>query len=279
MSRGRLARMDSRRVPLSGRRLDGTPCSDDRGRSGKRRRADFRVEHGGPVPALVMAGRRRHPDHDAGRNGVENYERRADGRHAAHHRPVVFDAMRPGIVGGARAPQSRLIDLMERPRLETAHPLRTPMIQARLVVDAKTLRAGSVSPATGAVWIAWDGVAFPSEGWDDFVVVILDAWASALLNLLRSRSEREEVHFMEGPYSVDVTRASESVFQVCAIERRRGLHASVAADARILVQSVIAAVESVLAACRAAHIGSAEVDRLSAALPLLRREVMRLDSA
>src|SRR5215469_12433684 len=107
------------------------------------------------------------------------------------------------------------------------------MIEARLVVDAKTLQAGGVGPATGAVWISLGEIAFPFEEWDDFVVVILDAWASALLNLLRGVSRREEVHFMEGPYSVEVSRLSESAFQLRAIERRQGHRSSVEADALV----------------------------------------------
>jgi hypothetical protein len=58
------------------------------------------------------------------------------------------------------------------------------MSKARLVVDPASVRADGNGPASGVVWLALDGLAFPSKGWNDFVVVILDAYASAVLRLL-----------------------------------------------------------------------------------------------
>lgn len=62
-----------------------------------------------------------------------------------------------------------------------------------IVVDAKSISPGRTGPATGNVWIMLGQLAFPFQNWNDFVVVILEAWASAIVRMLRGVSEHERV--------------------------------------------------------------------------------------
>jgi hypothetical protein len=150
------------------------------------------------------------------------------------------------------------------------------MSEAYLVVDAKTLSPGSMGPATGSIWLMLGDSAFPLSGWNDFVVVILEAWVSSILRLLRGLSDSELVHFMDGPYAVEIRTLPPTNVRLRAIKHGRSEVAQVDAKAAILVESLVAASESVLAACRAHDCWSVDADKLSANLPALRRESVRL---
>jgi hypothetical protein len=152
------------------------------------------------------------------------------------------------------------------------------MTEARLIVDAETLRSGSAGPSTGLIWVALDDVPFPMHGWNDFVVVILSAWTDALLRLTRAPSSRELVHFMDGPYAVELQLTSADMLRMSALKNQVQV-ASIDANALVLIESVLDGSEQVLAACRAQNRWSRDEEALSEDLPMLRREAMRLRRA
>lgn len=149
------------------------------------------------------------------------------------------------------------------------------MTKAHLVVDAETLRPGNAGPATGNIWVVLDHSAFPVEGWNDFVVVILDAWVSGLLRLLRGLSDRELVHFMDGPYAVEISALAPGTVRLRGIRQGRDEVEYVDAKVTSLIENLRLASESILAACRAQSCWSTDADKLSANLPALRREAVR----
>lgn len=152
------------------------------------------------------------------------------------------------------------------------------MIDARLIVDTETFHPGGVGPATGGIWLDATSVVFPLAGWNDFVVVIVEAWAASLLRLLGGSSDREVVHFMDGPYRVELTAASKGEVTLRAIHNEREI-ACVHASVVPLLESILAAGEATLLACRRCEHWSADVERLSDDLPALRRQMMRLRSS
>jgi hypothetical protein len=97
------------------------------------------------------------------------------------------------------------------------------MTGARIVVDASTLKPGSLGPATGSVWLDVEGVGFPMHGWNDFIVVVLGLWAAAVLRILRGD---------RGPHEINcVLPASVLGFPSCSWARRSyGVAVSGAAD-------------------------------------------------
>ena len=76
-----------------------------------------------------------------------------------------------------------------------------------LVADAETLEFRQGGPAIGGIWLVTESGAFPQVGWSDFVVVLLCWWADALLKVLLNQDIQARVHFMAGPYAVDVARS------------------------------------------------------------------------
>lgn len=152
------------------------------------------------------------------------------------------------------------------------------MTNARLIVDARTLRPGGVGPATGSVWLALGEGAFPVRDWNDFIVVVLDAWVSALLRLLSGASRSEIVHFMGGPYAVELDFISARAFRLRAIEGGHDEKACVDTSALPLIENLLAASEAVLNVARDKNCWSTDAEKLSNALPELRREAIRLRS-
>ena len=71
--------------------------------------------------------------------------------------------------------------------------------ETHLVVELGMLNVCAQGPATGGIWLVTGGSEFPRAGWNDFIVVVLGWWSSAILRLLENNSGMERVHFMDGP--------------------------------------------------------------------------------
>ena len=120
---------------------------------------------------------------------------------------------------------------------------------AHLVVDAETLVWRAHGPATGAIFLRAAPHAFPAEGWDDFVVVILDAWLEALLGLLSSTTGAvQEVWFMEGPYAVRLQRTSASDMDLACVERDQDIVLTASAPILAFARGALDGAETILAA-------------------------------
>jgi len=152
------------------------------------------------------------------------------------------------------------------------------MTEARLELDVGTVSLRDTGPVTGNIALVLGNERFPTEGWNDFVVVILGAFAVALARLMRRTSETEQVHFMEGPFAVSLTRLEGGEFRIRALERPSREHALVAVRPFGLVGSVLAACDDVLQLCRSAGHSSRDVDQLEAGLAELRNEALKLTS-
>jgi hypothetical protein len=146
---------------------------------------------------------------------------------------------------------------------------------ARIMVEQGTMKAGTVGPATGDIWLEMSGTAFPMSHWNDFVVVILHAWAVALVRLLRGKATSAQVYFMDGPHQVDITLVSPRTLRVSAQDSGRERF-SARTRPLPLVASVVTASEMVLAECRTKNAWSRDAAILEKSLPGLREEASRL---
>ena len=144
------------------------------------------------------------------------------------------------------------------------------MITARVVVEPSSISLDGTRPATGDITLLLGSESFPAVGWNDFIIVILTGWASALHRLALGTSQYERVYFMEGPYEVQLRRAGPETFALRALERPRWERALVEVDAIPLIESVVHGGTDVLAICRAAQHRSTDVERLEATVNSLR---------
>jgi hypothetical protein len=110
-------------------------------------------------------------------------------------------------------------------------------MEARLVVDPASIVFRRRGPATGDISLTMADTVFPAMGWNDYALVILDAWLGAVLRTVRRTSNTERVHFMEGPYAVDMTRVDTTSVRIHAVERPNHSRAVGTVTASALVQS------------------------------------------
>lgn len=123
---------------------------------------------------------------------------------------------------------------------------------ATLVVEPATVQPGRIGPATGAIWLEIGGEPFPVHGWNDFVVVVTGAFVRAALELLE-RSGGATVHFMDGPFAVELSVAGASTWTVRLIDSsgvRPRTKAEALIRARPFAASLVASAERLLAVCR-----------------------------
>jgi hypothetical protein len=149
---------------------------------------------------------------------------------------------------------------------------------ARLIVDPSTISFRASGPATAEIALELGSDLFPAAGWNDFVLVVLEAWMSALARLLRGVSGIERVHFMEGPYVVTLTRPARETIGLLAVQRPRTEYSEASVAALPFVQSVTTAARLVLKTCRDVGHHSIDLDRLDASLGALLEEQSKLEN-
>lgn len=138
-----------------------------------------------------------------------------------------------------------------------------------LAVEPETVRPGRRGPATGSIWVVLGKEPFPLVGWNDFVVVIMEALTSAVQRIVVGASQSEVVHFMEGPYELRLERSGTGFLQISAVERGRGERLTLLASEVEILEAVLAPAESILDACRSRACWSTEADSLEAARAVL----------
>lgn len=145
-----------------------------------------------------------------------------------------------------------------------------------LLVDASSLSVNSSGVATGNIELVLGEVSFPAPGWNDFIVVILEAWVSALVRLIRKTSTAERVHFMEGPYAVDMSRLDIATIRLRALERPNQQRLVIDTPALSMMKNATFAATDVLLACRSCGHRSDDVARLQGAAEALQNELRNL---
>jgi hypothetical protein len=141
----------------------------------------------------------------------------------------------------------------------------------RVVVDQASFKVSHTGPSTGRIWIALDSVVFPAAGWNDFVVVVLEACVSAMLRTLRGYNDVERFFFMEGPYEVEMVLKTPDVLDIRALEL--GVQrAQTAMTAREMIAELSSVAEIVLETCYRLGDESDDLARLKQGLLAMRIE-------
>jgi hypothetical protein len=145
-----------------------------------------------------------------------------------------------------------------------------------IVIDPQSVRLRGIGPSTGEIWFEFGSSAFPTPHWKDFVVVILEAWMAALLRIARRSSTFERVHFMDGPYHIEIRRAAKRGLELRAVEQPNTERARANVSIDALMGDLWRAADAIIPAARALGDASVDLVRLGEALPGVRREVIKL---
>lgn len=108
---------------------------------------------------------------------------------------------------------------------------------------------------------------FPSIGWSDFVIVIVNWWLVALEQLLQG-CKQVELRFMDGPYWITViAQENAELLLRCHEDSRGGGVYEVIVDTEDLRRELTNLAEKVSRACAEAGIESSDLDDLRMHLP------------
>jgi hypothetical protein len=89
-------------------------------------------------------------------------------------------------------------------------------------VREETFEKAASGSITGVIWLQMDAIAFPEQGWNDFVVVILGWWTNEASALVAATKNRGEFGFMDGPFMVSVIANGDTWQLDCNKRGRNG---------------------------------------------------------
>jgi hypothetical protein len=152
------------------------------------------------------------------------------------------------------------------------------MTETSMIVETSSLAVRPGGPATANIWMVINGREFPMRRWNDFVVVVLSWWATALLQLLRNTSAKETLHFMDGPYTVEVSKTASGMLQFRALEGSgRNIETAIGEEPTLpFILGLIAQSREVLNECKLQNWWSKDAETLKISLEALEREFPRL---
>ncbi len=150
----------------------------------------------------------------------------------------------------------------------SARPSSTPAV----LLGDDTMRRHASGSITGVVFWTVNGQNFPDDTWNDFVIVVLGWWTTAVVRLLDGTSVSETMDFMDGPYGVVCNRVGKSV-ECQFVERRTEMRllASWSGGTRELGCAIFQAVKSILRACHERGWADADIQLLENRVNALRR--------
>jgi hypothetical protein len=138
----------------------------------------------------------------------------------------------------------------------------------QIFFDPSTLIQSKMGSVTGVIYFDFgSGRKFPSEGWNDFVVVILNWWMAAVQKIVQ-RGEKAELRFMDGPYWISAVPQGPIVLLRCTEDRDgAGVLYEVAVGIEDLKRELLTFARQLSSACAQANIQAAELSEIKKALP------------
>jgi len=122
---------------------------------------------------------------------------------------------------------------------------------------------------TGEIWMEVDGVPFPEERWSDFPVVILSWWLGNVAELDAEVAESVCLEFMDGPYSVVLSRVPgvPDIVDVRCVDRSQPDRSEAETRVSLLEaqEAIRRAADAVIASCRRRRWNGQDVSDLVAA--------------
>jgi hypothetical protein len=95
-----------------------------------------------------------------------------------------------------------------------------------IIVNPDSFNKGR-SNFTGEIYFKVDDFFFPEEGWNDFIIIILNWWLCAFKNFDDFNADSFEMLFMDGPLEVKCKRLTNEVLELVFIRRYIELNESI----------------------------------------------------
>lgn len=88
------------------------------------------------------------------------------------------------------------------------------MEAVKLQSSVDSLERSKNNAITGIIFFEFGDYQFPDAHWNDFVVVILHWWVSALKDLSLGNSDKTEMRFMDGPFYVKLYKKNKDLISI-----------------------------------------------------------------
>ncbi len=127
---------------------------------------------------------------------------------------------------------------------------------------------------TGLVFWRVNGHGFPDDAWNDFVILVLGWWTTAIIHLLTGTTKTETMDFMDGPHSILCHSVDNSVD--CQFVDRRTENRSLEAwsgETRELGCAILLAGKNVLRSCHERRWTNMDIQTLGKEVNVLRKLV------
>jgi hypothetical protein len=152
----------------------------------------------------------------------------------------------------------------------------------RLTVDTRSFERLTSGSVFGSVHFEIGSDFFPAKGWTDFVQHFARGWLEALLEIASGSTERAQVWFMDGPYTVDISVTQPRIAEILFLRGTRDGNVvvrSAEAELRELLQNAIAVAEEVLSECRKREWTTNDTEPLTDATRLGLETLARIEQA
>jgi hypothetical protein len=121
-------------------------------------------------------------------------------------------------------------------------------VGVRLLVDCASLERSNSGAIWGRICLEVADRFFPDAGWTDIAVVICVAWLEGLRRIASGEIITGRVYFMDGPFRVDLKRASREAIELSLVNFRKDEVVEHRSEEtiRLLLRNAVACGQSVL---------------------------------
>ena len=130
-----------------------------------------------------------------------------------------------------------------------------------LKIDTSSLIVDNNTPFS-LVYFKTEDSFFPSNDWNDFVLVITSWWCQSLLKLLRNESMSEEFLFMDGPFSVKVQFIENGIFNFLFIKNDDQIIYSHRLDKDLFIANFLKEVNSLIRKLHTLNFSNEDFEKL-----------------
>jgi hypothetical protein len=91
----------------------------------------------------------------------------------------------------------------------------------QLVIDCQQFERTNSGGVFGPIHLQMDEYSFPRKEWTDFVLAFVRAWIEALIDIGMNSTDRAQVWFMDGPFTVDISRGDQAFVEILLLQSSR----------------------------------------------------------
>lgn len=135
-----------------------------------------------------------------------------------------------------------------------------------IIIKSETLHRYESGSVVGCIFLKTNFVAFPSDDWNDFPVVITGWWMREVMQLLQGETTQASCLFMDGSFQYDIYPQSNGLWRIEFADNSEIENLSVLSrievEPRGFIDALLAAANTISKTCQTEGWNSKDLDRL-----------------